>query len=311
MNKKLNSLTPHNHSNRLLVAGAGGFLGKYVMRELSDRHLTDVDTLGLKSSDSVVCDLIHDVPELPYRYETVINLVGTCRKANAGNVNIATVEHLLAALDAALPREMVYVSSVEVYGRTEGEGYTEETIPAPESVVGRAKLRTEEVLAQWCTERGVKLTILRCPPIVGTGMEGPLRSLVNSIYRGTYHHIDDETSRVSVVHAVDVARAIVDLAPIGGLYNFTDGVDPTRHDLAEAFAFRLQNKRIYTLRARRARMTARIADFIPFAGYGTAKLAERYRSLTYSSDKAAALLRWRPNSVTDYLRTHNYDENSL
>lgn len=311
MNKNQNCLTSPDHSNRLLVAGTGGFLGKYVMRELSDRHLTGVDTLGLKPSDSVVCNLINDVPELPRRYDTVINLVGTCRTANAANINIATVEHLLAALDAAPPREMVYVSSVEVYGRTEGEGYTEETIPTPVSVVGRSKLRAEEVLMQWCAGRGVKLTILRCPPIVGTGMEGQLRLLVNSIYRGTYHHIDGETSRISVVHAVDVARAIVDLSPVGGLFNFTDGVNPTRHDLAEAFAFRLQNKRIYTLRARRAKITAGIADFIPFLGYGTAKLAERYKSLTFNSDKAASQLSWRPNSVTDYLRTHDYDENSL
>lgn len=294
-----------------LVAGAGGFLGKYVMRELSDRHCKNVDTLGLKDSDSIVCNLINDVPQLPQRYDTVINLVGTCRQANAGNINIATAEHLLSALEAAPPRQMVYVSSVEVYGRTEGTDYTEATIPTPESIVGRAKLHAEEVVSKWCADRGVVLTILRCPPIVGTGMEGWLRSLVNSIYRGTYHHVDDETSRVSVVHAVDVARAIVDLAPIGGTYNFTDGVDPSRHDLAEAFAFRLQNKRIYTLRSRRARLLARIADFIPFAGSGTDKLAERYRTLTFSNAKVVETLGWRPNSVTDYLRTHNYDENSL
>lgn len=294
-----------------LVAGAGGFLGKYVMRELSDRNRKNIDTLGLKNTDSIVCNLISDVPQLPRRYDTVINLVGTCRQPNAANVNIATAEHLLTALEAAPPREMVYVSSVDIYGRTEGTDYGEATVPAPETIVGRSKLRAEEVVSEWCGKHGVVLTILRCPPIVGTGMEGWLRSLVNSIYRGTYHHIDDETSRISLVHAVDVARAIVDLAPIGGTYNFTDGVDPTRHDLAEAFAFRLQNKRIYTLRSRRARLMARIADFIPFVGSGTAKLAERYRSLTFSNAKVAGVLGWRPNSVTEYLRTHNYDENSL
>ncbi len=308
---------------KTLITGAYGFLGKYVLNEIDRRNaeaksadpeaepLYEYTTIGLNGHNTVIADLVTDVPaDLP-EAGLVIHLAGSCRQENAGNLNVATTQHLLAALDAAPPRQLVYVSSTEVYGREEGTDLTEGTIVDPLTRLGKAKLLAEEALKKWCADKGVTLTILRCPDIVGTGMGGRLRSMVNSIYRGTYHHIDDETQRLSVVHAVDVAKAIVDLAPVGGIYNFTDGVNPSRRELADALAYRLNDKRIYTIRPKRARVTARILDFVPFAAFGSAQLAERYRSLTFSADKAISALGWQPNSVTHYLRNHVYDENSL
>lgn len=303
---------------KVLVTGAYGFLGKYVIKELADRNAAagekpvyEVKTMGLNPLNDYRADLIKETPSAEEGFDMVVHLCGTCRPENAGNVNAATTEHLIAMLEKSVPKQLVYISSLEVYGRTEGEGLTEGTVKDPTSRVGKSKLMAEDLLRKWAEERGVILTILRCPPIVGTGMTGPLRQMVNSIYRAAYHHIEDETQRVSVVHAVDVARAAVDLAPIGGVYNMTDGVDPSRRELAEAFACRLDGKRIYTLRARRARIAARIFDYLPFAAFDSAKLAERYRTLTYSADKVIGALGWRPNSVVDYLRNHVYDENSL
>ncbi|MDE6317658.1 MAG: hypothetical protein K2L73_04585, partial [Muribaculaceae bacterium] len=71
------------------------------------------------------------------------------------------------------------------------------------------------------------------------------------------------------------------------------------------------NKRVYTLRARRARIFARVCDFIPLIGYGSKVLAERYRSLTFDNSRLTRTIDLHPSSVVDYLKTHNYDENSL
>lgn len=291
-----------------------------MLREIENRNaalppdskpIYELTTLGRDAANDIVVDLVKTSPGGLPQAELVVHLAGSCRQENAGNLNVATTQHLLKALDACPPRQLVYVSSTEVYGRVEGEELTEGIIKDPQSRVGKAKLLAEDALQKWCDDKDVTLTILRCPPIVGTAMQGMLRSMVNSIYRGTYHHIADETQRLSVVHAVDVARAILDLAPTGGIYNLTDGVNPTRRDLAEALAHRMSDKRIYTLRPKRARVTAKILDFVPFATFGSKTLAERYTTLTFSCDKAIKALGWRPNSVTEYLRTHVYDENSL
>lgn len=299
-------------TKNILLTGANGFLGKYFRHRLSA-----CDTLGRSAGNDIICDLIHKTPTLTKGYDAVFHLAGTCRSINAGNLNIATCERLCQGLEKApqLPKSLVYISSTEVYGAAEGENFNEFTPPAPQTLVGRTKLRAEEVLTQWCADNSVALTILRCPAIVGTGMQGKLRSLVNSIYRGTYHHVDGETSRLSVVHAVDVAEVAVTLGldadfP-GGVFNLTDGENPSRHDLAEALAFRMGNKRIYTLRHKRARLAAIAGNVFPFLGWNSKRLEERFKSLTFSADKLLALKIHTPNSVVDYLRTHNYDENSL
>ena len=91
------------------------------------------------------------------------------------------------------------------------------------------------------------LSIVRPALIVGTGMKGTLRSMVNGIYRGYYHHIKENNARRSVIHATDVSAAVNKIASIGGVFNLTDGVNPTVYDLAEALAYRMGDKRIYTM----------------------------------------------------------------
>lgn len=299
----------------ILITAAGGFLGKYLLdelrRTLPSEPETAVHTAGLSPFNDYTVNLCRETFEPSRRYATVYHLLGACFDGDMQALNVDATRNLLASLENNLPDSLVYVSSVEVYGAEDSTGINENREPEPVSDAGRTKLEAERMLAQWCGEHDVKLTILRAPAIVGTGMRGPLRRLVNSIYRGNYHHIDDETCRLSVVHATDVARAMVLLAGVGGTYNITDGVNPTRHDLAEAFARRMNGKRIYTLRAKRARIVARVCEFIPFAGYGRKSLGERYRSLTFDDTRLRRAIGWQPVSVVEYLKTHDYGDSSL
>lgn len=208
-------------------------------------------------------------------------------------------------------KNVVMISSTEVYGCYEGENITEEfEIDSIESTLN-SYLKAEAIAKSNCDALGLNLTILRCAEIIGTGMDGQIMQLVKTIYRGTYHHITDETARMSVVHAVDVARATFDMAGVAGTFNLTDGVDPTVRDLAEAIAYRLDHKRIFTLSVKKARTIARVGDYFPFIGFDSKKLKARYRTLTFSSEKLRSQLSWQPNSVTEYLRTHAYNDQSL
>lgn len=302
-------------ANDILVTGAGGFLGKYVLDELRRTLPTDpevkVHTLGLSPYNDYVVNLTGEQFEPSGRYSTVYHLVGACFDGDRRKLNVDSTRNLLASLQGNPPDNIVYISSTEVYGADEGSEINENRPPEPVSDDGITKLEAEDMLKQWCGEHGVMLTILRSPAIVGTGMHGPLRRLVNSIYRGNYHHIEDETSRVSVVHATDVARAAVLLPQIGGVYNITDGVNPSQRDLVDALAFRMNGKRVYTLRAKRARMLARVCDFFHISSYGKKALARRYSSLTFDDTRLRNAIDWHPASVMEYLKTHDYGENSL
>lgn len=302
-------------SKDILITAAGGFLGKYLIDELRRTLPTDpaptLHCAGLSPFNDYVVNLAKETFEPTRRYHTVFHLLGGCHSGDLMALNVACTRNLLASIGQNIPDNIVYISSTEVYGAEEGIEINEGREPEPVSDVGKTKLEAERLLQKWCSDNNVTLTILRSPNIVGTGMKGQLRQLVNSIYRGNYHHIDDETARLSVVHATDVAKAIVMLQEIGGIYNITDGVNPSRHDLAEALAKRMSNKRVYTLRAKRARMIARICDFLPFFSFNRRTLAERYRTLTFDNSKLTNAIDFKPSSVVEYLTTHNYDENSL
>lgn len=190
----------------------------------------------------------------------------------------------------------VMVSSTDVYDVSEGENIDENTATIP----AHRFIKEENEFIDFCNKKNLEPTILRCPHIVGTGMGGMMRRLVNGIYRGTYMHIKHNEARQSVIHAVDVASTARSIKGHTGIFNISDGSHPSIHDLAEAFAVRLDNKRISDISPRWARLW-----------YGKDYYESLTRTLTFSSRIYEVLPTFRPNIVTDYLRTHIYDENSL
>lgn len=151
--------------------------------------------------------------------------------------------------------------------------------------------------------------ILRAAPTVGTGMTGAMRRLAEEIYCGRFFHFPDNEARKSIVHAVDIAAAVglllnADVASLPSrVFNITDDTDPMLHDIAEAFAYRLNNKRISIISTRPQQMFARWL-------YG-----RRYKYYTtderFSCEALKAATGFTPTPVCDYLRTHVYDESSL
>ena len=294
----------------MLITGSCGFLGRYLCHEFAD---CDVTTLGLNPRNNIVCDLAVNIPAFSKGFDLVVHAAGDSRHEMAEPVNHQGTINLCKGMEANPPKQFVFISTVQVYGKSEGENYSEETPIEPTTNYGKSKHNAEQFLHQWCEEHGVLLTILRPPLIVGTGMKGTLRSMVNGIYRGYYYHIKGNEARRSVIHATDVSTVVRKIASIGGVYNVTDGENPTVHDLAEALAYRMGDKRIYTMPMWQAKTLAKIGDVLcpSKCPITTAKLAQLTNTLTFSGDAITQVIDWVPNKVTHYLRTHNYDENSL
>ncbi|MDE6121510.1 MAG: hypothetical protein K2F63_06940 [Muribaculaceae bacterium] len=169
-------------------------------------------------------------------------------------------------------------------------------------------VRAEREFKEMCAAAGLRGVVLRCAPVIGTGMNGFPRSLANDIWRGVFFHFPGNETRLSVVHAADVASVVATMnregCPEGcGLFNLTDGEHPTLSDLAEALAFRMGEKRISTLSTRPQQMIARWI-------YG-----KRYKTWTtnrtFDSSALNRALGFKPRSVCAYLRNHVYDDSSL
>ncbi|MCM1066332.1 MAG: NAD-dependent epimerase/dehydratase family protein [Muribaculaceae bacterium] len=203
------------------------------------------------------------------------------------------------------PELAVMISSCDIYGGTEAIDLNEgapvdETSPWAER---------ERLFGDYCRKNGMKALVLRCADIIGTGMGGYGRMLARAIWRGTFFHFPGNEARRSCIHATDVAALIRSAAERmpeaeGGIYNVTDGEDPTVHDLAEALAFRMRNKRISNLSTVPQQRIFKLL-------YGRRRCGLYTTTRTFSNERARADFDFHPSAVCQYLRTHIYDDSSL
>lgn len=294
---------------KILITGANGFLGKFIYRRFK---YEDVVTLGLNGNNNIVCDLTKEIPIIKNKYDIVVHAAGSYEGDNIKAINYDGTINLCNSLKDNPPHALVFISTVQVYGKIAGENIDESCELHPITEYGKSKRDAENYLSQWCFEHGVKLTILRPVAIIGTGMKGSLRAFVNMIYRGYYYHIKGNQARRSVVHAVDVADAIEKVASVGGIYNLSDNKHPQINDLADAIAFRLGNKRIGVLSPKLVKFLCCIGDITGGILPVTSKrLSQITETLTFNSDLISTVVDWHPNDVVNYLRTHNYEEDDF
>lgn len=144
------------------------------------------------------------------------------------------------------------------------------------------------------------VAVLFCPNIVGTGMNGLPMEIAGRIARGSYYHLGGNEARLSTIHASDVAKAVRLSYKKGGQYIVTDGEDPTFHDFAEALAWRINHKRILTLNSK-------------WVNWIVSPSLRRIitKDNTFDSSRFFNDFDFHPVPVTEYLRTHVYDEESL
>ena len=196
----------------------------------------------------------------------------------------------------------VMLSHVDIYGLTEGE-MLDETARLRDS---RWHEREEQFrnLPFKCA-----VVILRLADVIGTGMVGFPMDLAKSIASGRFFHFPGNNACRSVIHTSDVARAVAAVvtdrnAEISGVYNLTDMVNPTIHDIAETLAFRMDNKRISTLSTGPQQWMGR-------KWYGRRLYALYTSTITFDGSKFCDKFSFTPVPVTEYVRTHVYDHNSL
>lgn len=190
----------------------------------------------------------------------------------------------------------VMISSTDIYDVESGDNFNELTPIKQDSEWAEA----ERTFSETCAAAGLQPTILRCAPIVCTGMTGWPREMAEKIYRGTYLGISGNEARRSVVHAVSLPDAAFGVLNSGETFNVTDTIDPTVPMLADAFAWRIAQKRIFSLKPKWYRLI-----------FGKKKLDVASHTLTFSCEKLRSRSDFNPVSTVDYLKTHVYDENSL
>ncbi len=208
---------------RALVTGATGFIGPHLVRELRRqgfevtclrRAASDVTPLGplgagFKDGD-VTCP--ETLPPAIGGAEVIFHLAGLTRalhRRQFAAVNVEGTRHLLAACAAELsPPVVVLVSSLAAVGPSVADQpRQEDDAPAPVSHYGRSK-RAAEVVAHEFADR-VPITVVRPPLVFGQGDPSAL-AIFRPIRRLGVHLVPGFVDRrLSVIHAADLAAALV------------------------------------------------------------------------------------------------------
>ena len=294
---------------KLLFTGGTGFLG-HNARPILDK-MYKVTTCGITPDDEIKANLAKEVPELTERYGVVLHACGKAHvipkteeeKQAFYDVNYQGTVNLCRALEnVGVPKALIFISTVAVYGCEYGDLITEEHPLEGDSPYAESKIMAEKYLTEWCAKNGVVLGVLRPSLLAGKNAPGNLGAMVNGIKKGYYMNIAGGKVIKSILMAEDIARLVPLLEEKGGTYNVCDTRQPSFGEISMSVAKQLGKGKPISIPYWIAWCMAKVGDLLgskaPINSY---KLEKMTKSLTFSNEKARRELNWEPLDVlTNY-----------
>ena len=295
---------------RLLFTGGTGFLGRNI-RPMLER-MYDVTTCGITSENRIKANLAKEVPMLDKHYDVVLHACGKAHMVPKTekdrqaffDVNYQGTVNLCTALEkVGVPRAVVFISTVAVYGCEYGDLITEEHPLEGKTPYAKSKIMAEGYLTEWCKKNNVVLGVLRPSLLAGKDAPGNLGAMVNGVRKGFYMNIAGGKVIKSILMAEDIARILPSLVEKGGTYNVCDTRQPSFGELSISVAKQLGKGKPMNIPYWVAWSMAKVGDLLgnkaPINSY---KLDKMTKSLTFSNEKARKELGWVPLDVLK-----NYD----
>ncbi len=294
---------------KALLTGASGFLGKHLQSALQENY--EVTGLGRKPSGGnfITADLASEVPDIHVSFDLVVHNAGKAHvvpkteeeKQAFFDVNLKGTLHLLEGLEKAqaLPKSLVFISTIAVYGREFGEGIAEDHPLEGNTPYALSKIEAEKLVEEWGQRMGVKVLILRLPLIAGKNPPGNLGAMIRGIQKGFYFGIGDSSARKSVVLAEDVAELVAKSEVREGTYNLTDGKHPSFKELEELIAQKQGKKAPKALPMGLVNLLGKVGNVLPFFPIDSLKVKKITSNLTFDDAKARKEIGWKPKQVLE------------
>jgi nucleoside-diphosphate-sugar epimerase len=202
----------------VFVTGGSGFVGKYVISELlAERYkvyaLTHDKSCELKGVHIIKGDVTQPI-YLPSDVASVFHCAGVIvDEERMPDVNVIGTKRIV---EAALAQrcQLVHLSSAGVIGPTRQRYVDELTKCQPDSLYERTKLEAEKVVLEGVAA-GLKANMLRPTTVFGIGRvpeKDSFLHLLRSIKSGKYRNIAGGRGLYGIVHAREIARAMLMLA---------------------------------------------------------------------------------------------------
>lgn len=198
---------------RVLVTGAGGFVGSHLTRALLQRG---DEVIPVGRTDTAGCVPIARVLAEPERFavDVVLHAAAVRHRHGVGATeyrasNIGLVTDLVTALRGRF-RRLVHVSSVGVYGFPSALPITEATPYAPRTLYSATKVHAERAVRELARMHGFELVIARPTITYGPGdRNGMLDKLAAMVEARRYLLVGDGQNSLHHTYVSDLVAGLL------------------------------------------------------------------------------------------------------
>jgi nucleoside-diphosphate-sugar epimerase len=251
-------------ADRILVTGAGGFIGSALCARLLDagygvrgatRSPAKHASVDYLLPDGMEWIFLHDQSTEGQMQQALdgvrvvihlaarVHVMAGCESDQRGDflrVNTDWTERLSRVAAGQGVRRFVYMSSIKVNGEASRAPFTEEDSPNPHESYGVSKWEAERALATVSSQTGLETVVIRSPLVYGPGVGGNFLQLLNVVHKGIPLPLARIENRRSLIYRGNLVDALIrsaqDDRAAGRTYLVSDGEDLSTPELIRRLA---------------------------------------------------------------------------
>lgn len=312
----VSTVAASSYKGRLLVTGAGGFIGRALCARLAAAQVSHVGAVrALSPVDAESRDMVAlgdfaaaDWSSVLRGIDTIVHLAGRAHVSAARDASdptpfvVANVHVTRRLLDAAVQagvRRFILASTVKVYGEATppGAAFRAGDPSAPRDAYAHSKAGAEAVLWQACRAGTIEGVVLRLPLTYGPGVKGNFARLLDAVAaerRLPLGGIDNRRTLLYVGNAVSaIESALAAPALAGETLPVADAESVSTSELV------LRLARELGVAPRLFHVPAAVMHAVGMLAGKRASLARLLGSLEVDAGRFRELARWAPPFTVD------------